>query len=1630
MSQQSPTTPPTLDQQHCNRAHQSSKHVRFFHWNCGGLSAPKLDELKMWLTNQRIDVAVLSESRWSFTNEWTADGWHHIHSGTETDRGAGLLVLISTSVCHLTDLRWADILPGRLMHVQLRYHNRHVDIMACYQQTFSQHASRLQDRRKWFQMLDQYLGTLAKRHILLMAGDMNCSLPAMQGYVGTATVRWKNKQHLGTQHPDSGTFAALVKAHGLCALNSWSSRVGPTFFHACGVSRIDFFFTRTAVADGTARAVKYLHHAPFLPCTNQGHVPMITQIRRFWIPPVADSQMTGISMKQRELGRQAFLTQDANWQTFMHDSARALSPLLQRAMFTCINDPDSFVTDLHVAARTCYRHSFPAGSNRSSPVPCSVATSMVLNKWKHRALCMQRGKIAVSDRHVFHAWFHLARFQALRRAHQRQAKLIRAQKFQQIMDQASVAASRHDSFALFQVINRFSPKQAKRRMQLRNAAGSLATPVEELAILREFVRTTWQGPLEVPMPLHVPTEMPFSIHDLEKALSTIPLTKAVARPFTPGIIWKAHASLIAPALYNVLQRWWCLPDPWIPQHWRDAWMILIPKPGKRTSAPALLRPLALQEPVGKCIVGILAQSLQRTSYTQIAPLPIWAYIPCRSTQHALNRVAAHTKAGRTLVASQRPTVFHRHQNMQTYKVCGAVQLFLDLERAFDNVDRVELFARLPEIGVHPKVHQLLAGWHRGTRYHVAAAQSSVPELVGSGVRQGCKAAPMLFNAFLFLYLTDLASHIGWTWICEHLDVYADDIHVGALFYNQAELNSTLKNFGIIMEVLKHKGMSINASKSAVLLTMGGTSFRRLRQKLTSRDCTGEWIKIQGLTELFVVPVLKQTKYLGVIVSYGDMEQATMKHRLTLAKVAFARLRTWLTARKGLSLKQRMLMWKTCVVPVLTYGLFTIGLTKPGIHKIQIALISMMRQILHDHPYVTGHSHMQILTHPSAVHPIALLCSAAETLHMSLTQPRQPLLASDIVHTIKWQSLTATIALLRNELIAGVELPGDLMSAEEAQHVTPMQCEWCDFCSPHVSVMRRHCTLVHGFTQFRTSVSNVAQYMVHGLPQCKFCGHSFTTWRSFHIHVQRGCQAVTYADRVTRPLAATPEMPTPDATVTSSDAPMALTQTHLQTIESHEFGPRLLTLIAQRRWTDLLRERAGCMYLAKHCILCSQYVGRAQTMHHHARLTHGITCGLVQAKAIQLTNPHSAETPCAACGVTFCHTHSCNVWYQVALVALHALRARHHLADLLQDPAPLALRCEICDMAFQTEADLHGHLREAHQLASTVWHQARDSWEGQSICRHCSQKFKTMEGLRSHINQGRCKKFNPDSSTEPSPANPMWTPAICQGKLEEVLKVARNRMTLTLHCQCCSRRYGRAIDLAAHLQTSHPQLWKQAQPLACQMVQSSYGQTGCVCNPSCNVIRHQHVCLPYIQLAMHFCRLDNIIYMPHRVTTVDLARVLPTHFPNDLCQNLEQAFTGYNMDRLWTDVLVMDELSNACLWCGCQLMPMELCYHLNEVHHGMNSVVRAYLAQLLPQAMKHSDNDSACFACGQIFNTPCATHLDQPDPHRQKLVQAHLRTQCPTTLHIALLLTWRNFQTKRPNRCSKPSRILLLCWTRA
>lgn len=341
-----------------------------------------------------------------------------------------------------------------------------------------------------------------------------------------------------------------------------------------------------------------------------------------------------------------------------------------------------------------------------------------------------------------------------------------------------------------------------------------------------------------------------------------------------------------------------------------------------------------------------------------------------------------------------------------------------------------------------------------------------------------------------------------------------------------------------------------------------------------------------------------------------------------------------------------------------------------------------------------------------------------------------------------------------------------------------------------------------------------------------------------------------------------------------------------------------------------------------------------------------------------------------------------------------------------------MQCEICGVHCTSAQELHAHLQKVHRLISSVWHESRDSCDGKPTCNHCKQDFKNIESLRSHINQGRCAKFNPDLTTTPTEVLQLWKEACCQGRLEDILSDPHNKLRLTLRCQCCPKKYTRSADLSAHLQGSHAEVWMAAQPFVHQLVQSFYGSLGCVCNPSCNVNRLQHVCMPFLQLSMQFARLHDAMFLPARQTVTEIARVLPPHVPIDLRGTLELALANYDLGPLWTDALLLDVLSGTCVFCGHDLLPAELTYHLNEAHMGLHPIVKAYVLQLLPHAYSHSDSDCACFACGQIFNLPVTNPDDTQIALRQQLVQTHLRAQCPSVLQLAVLLAHLQYGAAR------------------
>lgn len=191
---------------------------------------------------------------------------------------------------------------------------------------------------------------------------------------------------------------------------------------------------------------------------------------------------------------------------------------------------------------------------------------------------MQAGQLQIKT--MFQFWHHVTRFKVLTKSHRRHAQMVRKHHFQDIIHLAQKAADRHNSFQLFHLINSFAPKSPKRRMQLRTVHGTLATAVEEHSILCKFVQDVWHGDPLLDAHPHVIPGTPFTEFDVQKALESIPLTKAVAPGFAPGVLWRSHAQSLAPWLYGILQCWWFSPKPFIPSTWRHALALLAPQTGE------------------------------------------------------------------------------------------------------------------------------------------------------------------------------------------------------------------------------------------------------------------------------------------------------------------------------------------------------------------------------------------------------------------------------------------------------------------------------------------------------------------------------------------------------------------------------------------------------------------------------------------------------------------------------------------------------------------------------------------------------------------------------------------------------------------------------------------------------------------------------------------------------------------------------------------------------------------------------------------------------------------------------------------------------------------------------------------
>eukprot|EP00439_Symbiodinium_sp_Y106_P072520 s514_g13.t1 len=239
----------------------------------------------------------------------------------------------------------------------------------------------------------------------------------------------------------------------------------------------------------------------------------------------------------------------------------------------------------------------------------------------------------------FLAWRAWKNYDRQHREHQRRCKQARKHKLLEAVTEAQTCAYKHDARGLYQVIKRLAPKQSYRRLQLRDDAGTMLTPLEEADLLQKHFRARFQalapkqsyrrlqlrddaGTMLTPLeeadllqkhfrarfqaePLRANHSLthgaaaplgPWTLQAVPQldattlclALQAIPRRKAVPVRHPPGAAWRLCADMVAPWVCRELTRSWSTVPLAVPGSWSDVDLALILKPDKLTAALAVM----------------------------------------------------------------------------------------------------------------------------------------------------------------------------------------------------------------------------------------------------------------------------------------------------------------------------------------------------------------------------------------------------------------------------------------------------------------------------------------------------------------------------------------------------------------------------------------------------------------------------------------------------------------------------------------------------------------------------------------------------------------------------------------------------------------------------------------------------------------------------------------------------------------------------------------------------------------------------------------------------------------------------------------------------------------------------------
>lgn len=1530
---------------------QTRSRFTCFSWNCGGMTQANWTHFQMWLQHQHLDIITLQESHWPFTSEWVQQSFFCVHTGFDGHQ-AGLLTMISKNLCNIHDLTWQVIQPGRILHIRVHGIHRHLDVVNVYQHIH--HANRMTDRQSVWEALHDLVSTLPNRNTVIIAGDFNTSLRQNCTSVGTSGYLFEGRRLPGPTHSDEHFLQNLLQVHHLSALNTWKHLLGPTYQFLNQTSRIDFIFVQQHLVDDTARDVHYLHDFPLLNLTGARHVPLLCNIRKAWTP-AQHEQAQGWTRLQRKELYQHWRQQDQYVQN------------LQRELSQQIDELSEQVDDRLTAVPECLRQHDGASYKKARPAFLQTVDSTPFLVFQYHTRCLRQMHGTGTDLGtLFQAWKHTVGRLRARKLMNQNSKEAHKRRLMSIYDSASSAANAKDHFGFYQAIRELAPKQPFQRVQLRSDTGTLLGPAEAADALQQWYTGLYDAPDSnlSPESFH----WPFTAEHMQDALLQLPAFKALASPYAPAPIWKMAASSISAYLQPYLID--SSDHGNLPKCWSQGELTFLPKPGKKGHQAADLRPIALLEPTGKCAMGLFAEQLFHQTSDRLLRLPQYAYLPGRGTDEAISRVQFHCLRVRELIDSHKYR-FHTAARTSTINTeSGGFVISLDLSKAFDSVCRQRLLASLQSLGVHSDLIQFLANVYSETSFSFQHRGQHRVFNTKRGIRQGCKAAPLLWACFAASIMTDVAQLTDWEWLYNSVTAYADDFCLHCLCHNADDLHRSLKYVGRFLDLLKNAELTINMAKTVALFKMQGPRMSRIYKNCVKRTKEGCFLCIPCRDERVLIRLVNHFSYLGVIMSYTNFELLSVKHRIKAGIKVSHQLSRWIHKKIGLTSRQKLRLWYQCIFPCVTYGLRTIGLNSQTLQMIDRFFMLQLRRIFHAPVHITRTSHCAFLADHNIPDPLqrfyAQCCQAIERE----TQRLPHLAADDILHQHRGTCL-ATLA----QAFAEVHQLRRAHSTDLEEASRDYECHVCNIRFQTVAALRRHWTIAH---EHRTgplrqfSMNDSSQ----GLPTCNRCDMKFTTWHSLQYHVTYVCTA---------------------------------TRQEEDDLEHRLRVREFLHFVRGMSFVALGQTPALTAYFLNRCILCGKYVLSSKGLMAHWGREHNAHFRAHGPWNDFLHQQIGIESPCMLCGAQFQRMHHCVIIRQYAM----------HLSASGQQPprelgtAQETFPCEHCSKVFVTRHGLHQHLRKFHTAI-----QAGDALPDAHIDAHChitqavetascvnllgddavaelmsqtclichttfSRKNELMRHLRHHHtmlwNKSESLAIQLDAQLKPTqhcycvPAAPqrkhvcllfiqyalmriqlgeapdaaaaaLAPPEQLLGTKEIIKQLCwlgllplvqfrpMLRLALTLHCQLCNTRFQSSALLMMHLRTEHLDALRACDSWTTLLMWVIFCSQGCLCNPAENHGTPGHTCPMLIQLAILITQDTTSVIIPWHYRAVDILDVFEPLINGPALTRVSTMLMARQFEALMLSSDVHRLLTSQCIWCDEAVPIARAVDHLRTAHH--------------------------------------------------------------------------------------------------